>query len=282
MIEDIEQDVQESYDITRWPAELETSGSVAEDALRVQRHVQAARVAVNKLPAADEVIRPPTFQDWVMMANGREYQTLFTNASKDDLVSITYDRIAEATNYDKKLKHLRNALQSQDAEDVEDALGGMGRPKIGRGVSITALDLTIHEDCVMVQNRVWIPAGLATEIAAILHLGHKSKMRMFKVATGTCYWPGMTNTLEDIVTECQFCRQFVNLPPTPEKSPSPEPVYPGEMISIDVGQTKGGKNFLCIADRFSGYIWVRSVSGAGTSKQIIELIMTNSWLVKLA
>ena len=36
MIEDIEQDVQESYDITRWPAELETSGSVAEDALRVQ------------------------------------------------------------------------------------------------------------------------------------------------------------------------------------------------------------------------------------------------------
>merc|ERR1712020_361276 len=115
MIEDIEQDVQESYDITRWPAELETSGSVAGDALRVQRHIQAARVAVNKLPAADEVIRPPTFQDWVMMANGREYQTLFTNASKDDLVSITYDRITEATNYDKKLKHLRNALQSQDA-----------------------------------------------------------------------------------------------------------------------------------------------------------------------
>ena len=94
--------------------------------LRVQRHVQAARVAVNKLPAADEVIRPPTFQDWVMMANGREYQTLFTNASKDDLVSVTYDRIAEATNYDKKLKQLRNALQSQEAEDVEDALMEMG------------------------------------------------------------------------------------------------------------------------------------------------------------
>ena len=45
------------------------------------------------------------------------------------------------------------------------------------------------------------------------------------------------------------------------------------MISIDVGQTKGGKHFLCIADRFSGYIWVQSLSGAGTSKQIIEHIM---------
>ena len=55
MIEEIEQDVKRSCDISRWPAELETSGSVAEDALRVQRHVQAARVAVNKLPAKVKV-----------------------------------------------------------------------------------------------------------------------------------------------------------------------------------------------------------------------------------
>ena len=126
MIEEIERDVAKSYDISRWPAELETSGSVAEDALRIQRQVQAARVAVNKFPVRGEGIRPPTFQDWVMMANGKEYQALFTNASKDDLISITYDRIAEATNHDKKLRQLRNALQSGAAGDVEDALIEMG------------------------------------------------------------------------------------------------------------------------------------------------------------
>ena len=139
---------------------------------------------------------------------------------------------------------------------MEETLVEMGRPRIGRGRAITSLDLTIHEGCVMVQNRVWVPGGLETEMASKLHLGHKCQDRIIKVATSVCYWMGMTDVLKDVVAQCQFCQQFHNLPPTPEKTPSPEPSYPGEMISIDVGQTKGGKHFLCIADRFSGYIWV--------------------------
>ncbi len=132
----------------------------------------------------------------------------------------------------------------------------MGSPKIGRGWNVISNDLSTHENCVMVQNRVWIPEGLETEVAPILHLGHKCVDRMFKVASGICYWTGMTKTLKDVVTDCQYCQQYANLPATSEKAPSPEPSYPGEMISIDVGQTGNGKHFLCIADRFSGYVWV--------------------------
>ena len=84
----------------------------------------------------------------------------------------------------------------------------------------------------MVQNRVWIPEGLETEVATILHLGHKCVDRMFKVASGMCYWAGKTQMLKDTMTECQYCQEYANLPATP----SPEPSYLGEMISINVGQ----------------------------------------------
>ena len=47
----------------------------------------------------------------------------------------------------------------------------------------------------------------------------------------------------------------------------------GEMISIDVGQMPNGVNFLCIADRFSGYVWAKQLKGAGESNQIIRVIM---------
>merc|ERR1712218_614572 len=53
----------------------------------------------------------------------------------------------------------------------------------------------------------------------------------------------------------------------------PDPEYPGETISIDVGQMPNGMNFLCIADRFSGYVWARQLRGAGESNQIIRFIM---------
>ena len=130
----------------------------------------------------------------------------------------------------------------------------MGNPKIGRGWNVTSIDLTTHEDCVMVQNRVSIPAGLQQEVAPILHLGHKCVDRMFKVAAKLCYWVGMKVTLTDLVTQCQYCQQYANMPAMLDKQLSLEPFYPGQMISIDVGQTKNGKIFLCIADRFSGYV----------------------------
>ena len=81
---------------------------------------------------------------------------------------------------------------------MDKILKEMGNPKIGRGWNVTSIDLTTHEDCVIVQNRVWIPVGLQQEVAPILHLGHKCVDRMFKVASKLCYWVGMKVTLTDL------------------------------------------------------------------------------------
>ena len=104
-----------------------------------------------------------------------------------------------------------------------------------KGWNVISSDLTTHEDCVMLQNRVWVPASLEQEIAPILHLGHKCLDRMFKVASNLCYWMEMKETLTDLVTECRFCQEYTNLQVAMDKQPSLEPSYPGEMISIDVG-----------------------------------------------
>ena len=70
------------------------------------------------------------------------------------MTTITYDRIAEATGYDQKLRQLRWMIQSGTTEEVYRVLKEIGNPKIGRGWNIVSNDLTVHENCIMVQNRV--------------------------------------------------------------------------------------------------------------------------------
>ena len=271
MIKDIDTDLERCFDTKHWPGEIETLGSAHLDAMMVAHAVRQERIATNN--QTTEVIKAPTFSTWAPNVD-EDYKVLFLNHSQDYLTSLTHDNVAYATDNDDQLRRLRSAVAAGSEPEIQYILKEMNHPKIGQGTTVQPIDLFIYKNCIMVQNRLWIPKGLEQEVATILHIGHKGVDNMMKVAKSLCYWSGITDDLKDVSTECIQCRTQAPLPPnTGDHPPSPEPEYPGEMISIDVGQMPNGINFLCIADRFSGYVWAKQLRGAGESNQIIRFIM---------
>ena len=144
------------------------------------------RTAGRNLPKPGETIKAPSFEVWAETAHDNEYQALFLNYSDDDMTSLNHERVAMNINHDPILKKLRGAIQDGDDNEINDILRQMGNPRIGKGTTINSMDLSIYKDCIMVQNRFWIPAGLEQEVAAILHLGHKGVDNMMRVASTLC------------------------------------------------------------------------------------------------
>ena len=103
---------------------------------------------------------------------------------------------------DPFLRRLLSLLTSGNYEEITLALKDAGSPKIGRGMAVNYQDLSIYRECVMVQNRIWIPAALEQEVAAILHLGHKGVCNMIRIASTLCYWKGITEDIKEVSNIC--------------------------------------------------------------------------------
>ena len=157
------------------------------------------RIATNN--QTTEVIKAPTFSTWAPNVD-EDYKVLFLNHSQDYLTALTHDNVAYATDNDDQLRRLRSAVEAGSEPEIQYILKEMNHPKIGRGSTVQPIDLFIYKDCVMVQNRLWIPKGLEQEVATILHIGHKGVDNMMRVAKNLCYWSGITDDLKDVSTEC--------------------------------------------------------------------------------
>ena len=273
LVEEVENDQKEFFSFDNWPGQLETSGMIQWDILAMQRNIRQKRMESHNIPKEKERMTAPAFTAWAKQVHAEEYNVMLLNPQVNNLTSLSYDRIARATQTDPVLRRLQYLLKRGNHEEVTLALQDAGNPRIGRGLAINYQDLSVYKECIMVQNRIWIPAALEQEVAAILHLGHKGVCNMIRIASTLCYWSGITEDIKAVSTECEYCRKMAPLPPNNDHTPPLEAEYPGEMISIDVGQLPSGRNFLCVADRFSGYIWARDLRGAGESQEIISIIM---------
>ena len=112
----------------------------------------------------------PAFTAWAKKVHAEEYGVMLLSPQVNNLTSISYERISRATQMDPFLRRLLSLLTTGNYEEITLALKDAGSPKIGRGMAVNYQDLSIYRECVMVQNRIWIPAALEQEVAAILHL----------------------------------------------------------------------------------------------------------------
>ena len=184
LVEDTDEDLERCFNTRYWPGELESLGSAHLNTLMVKYAVRREREITNN--QTTEVINAPAFSLWAPNIE-EDYEVLFLNHSKDYLTALTHEKVAQATENDDILRLLRNAIRSGDNGEILNVLKEMKHPKIGRGIKIQPIDLFIYQECVMVQNRLWIPRGLEQEVATILHLGHKGVDNMMRVAKNLCY-----------------------------------------------------------------------------------------------
>ena len=94
-------------------------------------------------------------------------------------------------------------------------------------------------------------------------------------AKASVFWPGITIQIQELRNNCQACHRIAPSNPRPPPTPSPDPVYPFQMICADYF-CYGGHNYLVIVDRYSGWPYVCQLTGASPAlvKKLREFFVT--------
>ena len=128
------------------------------------------------------------------------------------------------------------------------------------------LSTTIHNNQHLViykTNRLVIPDELRPNMLKKLHTtGHCRNTRMKRLAQEIVFWPGITKAISAYVENCTPCRELQpNAPPEPLIIQTAS--YPIQQLGADLFQWNN-KNFLAVADRFSGFLWCQQLRNTKT------------------
>ena len=91
-------------------------------------------------------------------------------------------------------------------------------------------------------------------------------------AMNSVWWPGITPQIKETRNLCKNCREQAPAQPNPPPTPIPQPDYPFQYITSDYFQL-GGRNYLVIADRFSGWPTVQFCgNSSGCARKLINCL----------
>ena len=108
-----------------------------------------------------------------------------------------------------------------------------------------------------------IPQGARAQILRDLHIPHAGLVKTREMARQAFYWPRMINDIGQIIQQCLPCQQ------TRDKHEQMEPMVldvadkPMESVGIDLFHF-GGKEWLVVVDRYSGFLWVTRLTNTHT------------------
>ena len=183
---------------------------------------------------------------------------LAASASLEDLQSITWDRVQVATSSDKNLTQLVNMLeQGALPASFEDW------PPNLREYHHFRDHLYSINGVIMYKNRIIIPPALRHDCIQALHSAHQGVSMMTARAESSIFWPGITNAIAHVRTECEHCNRMAPSQPSAPPAPKVEPLYPFQCLCADYFQYKG-QTYLVIVDRYSNWPIVEKATGGAT------------------
>ena len=197
--------------------------------------------------AADAASRHPT--EAVSASHFPDFaeETLIAGMQKDtsSAFNIQWSDIAKETSDDPALRQLLHALQFNTDLCSSDA------PRLAPYLPFR--ESYYAEDGVILYNdRVVIPPSLRNKVLSTLHAAHQGVSSMERRARATVFWPGMSNDIKSTRQQCLHCNRAAPSQPAASPIPSEPPTTPFEKIFADYFDY-GGRHFLVIGDRFSGW-----------------------------
>ena len=127
-------------------------------------------------------------------------------------------------------------------------------------------------------QKIVVPKGAQDEILKELHRSHSGILKTYTTATQLYYWPGMKNSIKQMIESCGSCqrdrpskqRTTVHISP-PSKAQSPM-----KHVAADLFDAAGEK-WIVLVDRYSGYAWTDKLRDTSTATVTAKL---NSWFVE--
>ena len=119
-------------------------------------------------------------------------------------------------------------------------------------------------------TRIYVPIGSRKQVLEQLHTGHCGLQKTWETAKTMFFWPGLKNQIKQMIERCDACQRFRPSQPI-------EPLihttadFPMHKVSADLAQA-GGKTYLIMVDRFSGYPFVAQLSNQSTSAIVTHML----------
>lgn len=176
---------------------------------------------------------------------------------------VTFAQIKGAMQFDRVLQRVLTYLR-------------IGWPNTSVGIDMLPFyrrrdALTITDGCIMLRDRVVIPASLRSAVLRQLHVGHPGMTRMKAIARSYMFWPNIDHDIESTVRGCEGCALAAKAPPRADVMPWPEPKGPWGRIHIDFAGPLNGKYYFVIVDAYSKWPEVIPMTQASTSTTITAL-----------
>ena len=128
-------------------------------------------------------------------------------------------------------------------------------------------DLIIYDG-----HRIVVPEAQRKEILRLLHKSHAGIVKTRAAARMSYFWIGINEAIKNMIDKCDQC-QRLRASQREEKLQQTTASRPMESLSADLWHN-GGKDYLVVADRFSGWPWayqLRSTDSKSVTAKLDEI-----------
>ena len=133
-------------------------------------------------------------------------------------------------------------------------------------------DLSLHTSGLVVceLTRIVPPESCRAEILDKFHDSHCGIEKLKKLAKQRFYWPGLNNSLEQIVKECGKCQYLLASQPSQPVKVNTKASYPMSDVATDLFQI-GSNDYIALVDRYSGWPMCAKLRSK-TSEAVIKVL----------
>ena len=180
--------------------------------------------------------------------------------------------LAELVSEDTWMDRLRRVVERNDRHSFE-LMGPYTNPLWHQ--------MSVVDDCLLVDNRLAVPEKLRQAVLRRLHQGHPGQEAMLEVSN-YLWWPHMHKDIVNMAEECRSCTRYGKnakyLIPKNSAKPLPLLSQPGQELQLDYAgpleDHKGKKIYLLVAiDRYSKFPSVKVTKSTG-GKSTIKFLRT--------
>ncbi|XP_058828416.1 uncharacterized protein K02A2.6-like [Topomyia yanbarensis] len=138
-------------------------------------------------------------------------------------------------------------------------------------------ELSTQDRLVFRGDRIVVPHLLRRKLVDSCHVSHNGIESTLKLARANLFWPGMTSQIKDVVKESKTCSKYAASQPNPPMMSHCIPVYPFQLVSMDVFQAEYHsvtRKFLVTVDHYSDYFEIDILKDL-TPESVIDICKIN-------
>ena len=131
-------------------------------------------------------------------------------------------------------------------------------------------EITVWDGMVVKGTRIIIPSAMRDDLLEKIHVGHLGREKCKRRARGAVFWPCINKDIDEMVSKCSICLDYMASQPAEPLKPHPTPTEAWEKVGVDLCKI-GSSEYLVVVDYYSRYPGVYKLTSQ-TSTEVIKYL----------